>query len=312
MKFVFILVVNVVLVLSFEDENLAALEKAMDHDIDIDEDHFLEKFQLPTISDPVKKEQHAEALKKHQKMVQEANQAYLAGDQTWFDEINEFSDIPDDEFIASHTGMVDIKDSPPDEESDRFFDRYRYNRASLPASYDSVSLGHVSPVKNQGSCGSCVAFATLGVVETCFKKTVGVFGDYSEQHLLDCAYGKYGISGYNGASPIGYAEWLEVEKPALAEETSYPYKAKVETCPATFQEFNQGASVTTKYWTSNGGENLLKQLVVDHGAVLVGVAVNGAFQQYSGGIFSGCDSVTQNHAVVVVGYGTENGVNYYW
>ena len=55
----------------------------------------------------------------------------------------------------------------------------------MPASYNSFTLGNVSPVKNQGDCGSCVAFATMALVEACFKKTVGEFGDYSEQLLLD-------------------------------------------------------------------------------------------------------------------------------
>ena len=73
--------------------------------------------------------------------------------------------------------------------------------SDLPASYDSVSQGHVSPVKNQGGCGSCVAFATMGLLETCFKKKVGEFGDYSEQHLLDCAYEHRGI--YDNFPEVG-------------------------------------------------------------------------------------------------------------
>ena len=53
-------------------------------------------------------------------------------------------------------------------------------RSDVPVSYNSVSLGLVSSVKNQGKCGSCADFATMALVETCFKKKVGVFEDYSE------------------------------------------------------------------------------------------------------------------------------------
>ncbi len=48
--------------------------------------------------------------------------------------------------------------------------------------------GLVSPVKNQGRCSSCVAFASIAVVETCFKKITGSFGNYSEHQLLNCGY----------------------------------------------------------------------------------------------------------------------------
>jgi len=58
-----------------------------------------------------------------------------------------------------------------DERSERYFERFNLSRADVPASYNSKDLGNVSPVKDQGECGSCVAFATMAVVETAFKKT---------------------------------------------------------------------------------------------------------------------------------------------
>ena len=146
----------------------------------------------------MEKERRAAALKQHEKEVLENNEAFLAGNQTWWDEINEYSDLPEDEFEANHTGLISNTTGmrfatgmynlplPYDEESERFYEAVRYSRAAAPASYNSVTLGNVSPVKSQGSCGSCVAFATMALVETCFKKEVGTFGDYSEQHFVDC------------------------------------------------------------------------------------------------------------------------------
>ena len=73
-----------------------------------------------------------------------------------------------------------------------------------------------------------------------------------------------------------------------------------------------GAAVTGAYWTDSSDEATLQALVANHGAVLTGVAAAGAFSQYRGGIFSGCSSSAQpDHAVVVVGYGSENGVDYW-
>merc|ERR1712038_2097399 len=144
-----------------------------------------------------------------------------------------YSDLPEDEFEANHTGLIANMERrfatgmynvplPYDAESERFYDAVRYSRSTVPASYDSVALGNVSPVKSQGSCGSCVAFATMALVETCFKKAVGTFGDYSEQHLLDCAYGARGVQGCRGAWPSGYASWLTANKSKLASEETYP------------------------------------------------------------------------------------------
>ena len=92
----------------------------------------------------------------------------------------------------------------------------------MPASYSSVDLGLVSPVKNQvwimflrspfltlysqKQCGSCVAFSNMALVETCFKKVTGKFGDYSEQQFVDCGYGQYGANGCNGAAPHAYVK----------------------------------------------------------------------------------------------------------
>merc|ERR1719219_2350624 len=306
-----------------EDESLEELAEGMNPFGSLDEDEFLEQFHKPPVDDPEEKEKRAEALKKHEQEVLENNEAYLAGNQTWFDEINEYSDLDDDEFESNHTGMMTNMTAsrfatgmfdvpiPYDQESERFFDAYRYSRASVPASYNSVSLGNVSPVKHQGNCGSCVAFATMALVETCFKKAVGTFGDYSEQQFVNCAYDGDLVSGCNGAAPHGYAKWLKEKKPKLTHETTVPYVAKKQTC-STYKEFNQGVSTSGAYWTESGDEETLKKLVAQHGAVVTGVAAAGAFSQYKGGIFAGCSSTARpDHAVAVVGHGTENGVDYW-
>ena len=150
-------------------------------------EEFEEYFGLDDITDPEEKSKHEAALKEKEELVKEANEKYENGEQTWFDEINEFSDIPEDEFGSLHGGLLmNITDRSLgysmgwldipmeyDEASERFYESYQLDRSTPPASYSSVSLGHVSPVKSQGQCGSCAAFATMALVETCFKRTVG-------------------------------------------------------------------------------------------------------------------------------------------
>jgi len=175
-----------------------------------------------------------------------------------------------------------------------------------------VALSYVTPVRHQGYCGSCAAFATAAVVETCFKKAIGKFRDYSEQHMLDCAYDGDEVNGCDGASAMGYAKWLEKDNPKLDSEDSYPYKFKRGTCSTSYTEFNQGVKVTKVVGTTSGDETTLKKLVALHGAVIVAVQARGAFSEYKTGIFTGCTGYSSpDHAVTVVGYGTEKGVDYW-
>jgi len=290
---------------------------------DIDETEFEEHFHHAPITDPVELKRRQEALKENEEQIKKVNEKYQSGDSTWFDGVNELSDLPEDEFIKQKTGAAGIETGrgliPPPaseivhEESERYFDQFRYSRASVPESYSSVDQGLVSPVKNQKQCGSCVAFATMNCVETCYKKITGVFGDYAEQQMVDCGYGKGGF-GCNGAYPHAYAKWAGDRAKGLASESQYPYKNTRPslTCSSRIPIYNQGARVSGSYYTYGGDEELMKRLVYEHGAVVATVKAAGPFGSYRGGVFSGCyPGSSTDHAISVVGYGTEGGVPYW-
>jgi len=216
--------------------------------------------------------------------------------------------------VTTHTGLLGnltLGHLTYDPESERFFNQLRMSGSTVPDSYSSVDLNYVTPVRHQGNCGSCTAFATMAVVETCFKKAIGKGGDYSEQHFLDCSYGAPDVWDCEGAYLWGYANWLELNNPKLASETDYPYKARRGACSTSYPEYNQGVKVTKAVTTRTGDETTLKKLVAQEGAVIVGVQAKGAFGYYQSGIFDGCTGSSVDHAVTVVGYGTENGVDYW-
>jgi len=323
----------------FISSSLAAtLPEGVDDLDNVTLEEFLEDFGLDEVDDPEEMAAMAEALAENEEMIKEANEAYANGEQTWFDEVNEFDDEPEDEFIAEHTGILTnfttdgfgrgILDIPIeyDEASERYFDQFRYSRSDIPESYNAVAEGLVTPIRNQGACGSCAAFATMALVETCFKKATGKFGDYSEQLLVDCGYGYQNLNnGCKGAMPHGYAKWLVDQKPKLSSETDYPYtdannvawntmltETDPKTCKKPYKPFSQGAVLNNYFVTGSGDEETLKRLVYEHGAVLTTIKAHSGFANYRGGIYEGCvPGERQDHGVAVVGYGSENGVDYW-
>merc|ERR1712198_681486 len=212
------------------------------------------------------------------------------------------------------TGLLEpLEEERVDEKSEQYFDQFRFTRSSVPNSYSSVEKGFVSPVKNQYNCGSCVAFASTAAIETCFKKKVGVFGDYSEQQLVDCGYKQHGANGCAGAAPHAYIQWADENKIRLAHESQYPYKNNETdyTCPS-LPVCNQGVRISGSFYTYSGDEDLLKRMVYEHGAVVASVYGNGTFKSYGGGIFEGCPAGSStDHSITVVGYGTEGGVPFW-
>merc|ERR1712241_385584 len=129
--------------------------------------------------------------------------------------------------------------------------------------------------------------------------------------------GKNGARGCNGAGTQSYIKYVADNAASwkFTHESTYPYKNKNPslTCPSSSvaKPYNTGAKVTKAWYTYNGSEAKLKALVAKHGAVVTAINAGSPLDKYSGGIFSGCTSSKQNHAVTVVGYGTSNGVDYW-
>ena len=79
----------------------------------------------------------------------------------------------------------------------------------------------------------------MALVETCFSRLTGEFGDYSEQQLIDCGYGQNGGAGCDGAPPHAYVQWAaENVDLGLLQESDYPYSntQPTYTCPADLGE----------------------------------------------------------------------------
>ena len=187
------------------------------------------------------------------------------------------------------------------------------NRGNAPAYYNAKDQGLVSQVLHQHKCGCCTAFATVAVYEVCMKKATGKMGDFAEQQLIDCGYGKYGARGCHATLFEAYAKWIVNYNISLTHETNHPYVNRRSTCPRNLPPYNLGARVTDYVHRNeeDSDEEELKQMVFKHGAVVAGVHAGGAWKLYGGGIFDEPCRKDINHAVTVVGYGTEDGKDYW-
>lgn len=175
----------------------------------------------------------------------------------------------------------------------------------LPASVDWTKVeGRVTSVKEQGHCGSCWAFSATGALEGQMKVRNLTMVPLSEQNLIDCSQSNQGC---DGGLPINAWHDIFLEK-GIESEAEYPYRAKVGHC-----QFEKAKSVFTDVYgviLDQGHEDLLQKVVAVYGPVSVGIdGSQHSFKHYKAGIYhdENCrnDLIGLDHAVLVVGYGTD-------
>ncbi|KZC08721.1 PREDICTED: cathepsin L [Dufourea novaeangliae] len=181
----------------------------------------------------------------------------------------------------------------------------------LPEAVDWREFGAVTEVKDQGHCGSCWAFSATGALEAQHFRTKGVLISLSEQNLIDCS-GKYGNNGCQGGILNAAFQYVK-ENNGIDTEISYPYEAENDKC--RFNPMNKGASDVGYVEIPQGDEDKLKAAVATIGPISIAIdASRTTFQFYSEGIYyePECSSEELDHAVLVVGYGTDENEQDYW
>jgi cysteine peptidase B len=174
------------------------------------------------------------------------------------------------------------------------------NTNDTPSSYDWRTKGAVTPVKNQGQCGSCWAFATVANIEGAGFVTTGKLLSLSEQELVACDR-KTGDQGCQGGLPSNAYKDMIQQKLGLELETDYPYTGKDDkTCGATASKetaFITGWSPIPK------DEDQIAAALVKYGPLAIGIDAL-PMQLYSGGIMDVgilCPP-TLDHGVTIVGF----------
>ena len=193
--------------------------------------------------------------------------------------------------------------------------------SQLPDSYDWRKVGgvnYLSPIRNQGQCGSCYAFSSMGMLEARIRvRTNNTMQPvFSPQDVVSCSEYAQGCEGGFPYLIAGkYAEDFGV-----VEETCYAYKAHDSKCE---EEANCLRYHSTDYYYVGGyygacSEEAMRVELVQNGPMSVSFEVYPDFQQYKRGIYhhTGLEDKFNpweitNHAVLLVGYGEEEGTKYW-
>jgi len=233
-------------------------------------------------------------------------EAHNAKKLPWTMGVTQFSDMTPYEFTSyvkrgNGGGYVPIRDS-----------ERKKPVKSLNASctsVDWVAEGKITPVKNQGQCGSCWSFSTTGSIEGRSAIKSGTLASISEQQLVDCDTSKdHGCNG--GLMDYGF-EYV-ISSGGLCSEVAYPYEAKQGTCQAN--------SCGTKYDAISSYEDVAScdqdslESALCEGPVSIAIeADQSSFQQYTSGVLTSDDcGKNLDHGVLLVGFGTDATYGDYW
>jgi len=221
--------------------------------------------------------------------------------------VNKFADLTKEEFkrmYMSSTPMVRDPSAPLADEYPESVIK------ALPTSFDWRPKGAVTPVKDQGACGSCWSFSTTGNIEGQWflagHKLVGL----SEQNLVDC---DHTCSNYMGEQTCDQgcdgglmqnAYQYIIKNGGIDTEASYPYQGEDGQCQ--FSNKNIGAKIRN-YTMLSTNEDQIAAYLVQHGPV--SIAANAEeWQFYIGGVFYLPCFTSLDHGILIVGYGNETDV----
>nr|3P5W_A Chain A, Actinidin [Actinidia arguta] len=178
----------------------------------------------------------------------------------------------------------------------------------LPDYVDWRSSGAVVDIKDQGQCGSCWAFSTIAAVEGINKIATGDLISLSEQELVDCGRTQ-NTRGCDGGFMTDGFQFI-INNGGINTEANYPYTAEEGQCNLDLQQ-EKYVSIDTYENVPYNNEWALQTAVAYQPVSVALEAAGYNFQHYSSGIFTGPCGTAVDHAVTIVGYGTEGGIDYW-
>ncbi|KAF1539000.1 Cathepsin S, partial [Eudyptes schlegeli] len=217
--------------------------------------------------------------------------------------MNHLGDMTSEEVAALLTGL---NVAPPSNRTST----YRPQPGSeVPDTVDWREKGCVTDVKNQGACGACWAFSAVGALEAQVKLKTGKLVSLSAQNLVDCTR-SYGNNGCGGGWRTKAFQYI-IDNRGIDSDDSYPYTAQDGACH--YNPTARAATCSRYVELPHGDEAALKDAVANVGPISVSIdASQPTFFLYKTGIYHdpSC-SQEVNHAVLVIGYGSSDGEDYW-
>merc|ERR1712168_45581 len=254
----------------------------------------------------------ASIFQKNLKKIEEHNKS----GSSWKMGVNEFTDMTEAEFQAIYTGGY--KRLPGNGLGNVGSVKAKAAK-DLPASVDWRNNNTISAVKNQGHCGSCWAFCTAEMIESYAAIATGNLLELSTQQVTSCTPNPLSCGGTGGCSgsipQLGYT-YLQLF--GHVTEEAYPYvsgsNGDTGDCMYDLENATPVIGITGYNTLPSNDQEAVMTHLAEVGPLAVTVDAS-SWGLYSSGVFDGCSfdsNIQLNHAVQLVGYGTDASEGDYW
>jgi len=243
-----------------------------------------------------------ECFAKTQATIDRLNKEQATANHGW----NDFTDMCEEDFKSYHSLTVPLRVRSP-------IAPYTSQQVSAlvnDTGADWRTKGAVTPVKNQGRCGSCWSFSSTGNMEGQHFLASKTLVSLSEQELVSCS-GSDGNQGCNGGLMDNAFKWVN-SNGGISSESDYPYTSGTGTTGKC--DDSKKATIAAKfssYKDVQSDEDQMATWTSANGPLSVAVDAAKGWQTYTGGIMSTCTGKQLDHGVLAVGYGTDAGQDYW-
>ena len=238
---------------------------------------------------------------------------------TWQAGSNEFTAMSSAElklFLGFTPGPKELSMKERETQSEKSFNAFKLSAAGkgvkkakafgYPTSFDWRNNGgqnYVTPVKNQSSCGSCVAFGTAATAEIQYRIQRGspsLAIDFSEAQLFYCHAKSEGRNCANGWWPNNALDAFKSK--GVVDEACFPYTPGDQVCKTCADAANRTLKISNYKRITNTRE--MKEWLSTRGALMACFSVYNDFYAYRSGVYRKTNTATYEggHCICVVGY----------
>jgi len=251
-------------------------------------------------------------FKKHSHFVASHQRKYRVQKETYTVALNFLADHTEEELASRRGRLAPQKGGRKGNNAGSYHQRQYYD-ADLPASVDWRPKGAVNPPQDQGVCGSCWSFGSTGAIEGAYFLKYGKLKVMAEQELMDCSWSQ-GNNACDGGEDYRAYDWIMQNGGMSFKENYGPYLMADGRCKAA--ELKPDVFIKSYVNTTEFSVPALMDALASVGPVSVSIdASHPGLSFYTGGVYydpacgNGLDDL--DHSVSAVGYGTENGEDYW-